>query len=339
MLYKIIKNDDQFESLEALPFTHLPLEKDLENLLANQLMDSLELLPFFQERRRQEEADIYALNRYGDIVIFELKRADVGGDAVHQVLRYADQSSKWDYSTIAEKYTSYASQRDDLPSADLLEAHQETFELDTPLRESDFNRSQHMILVGYAGNDALADKVNYWKSNGLKMDFIPYRIFQIDGQDYFEFFSLPYDIHQNPAHRKGVIFDTCRMNGNWSLEYMFRNDRVAAYNEQDSCVYRLKKDDFVFLYHKGVGIIAAGRVTSSVKEDPSFEAVDTTKYCDLTWLTPKPDDLNQLVSLSAREIKKILGHGFFWARTVKSPYLSPDESDILVQALNSKISP
>ncbi|SHJ13231.1 hypothetical protein SAMN02745181_1262 [Rubritalea squalenifaciens DSM 18772] len=337
MLYRIIKDGDSFESLEPQPFTHLPLEKDLENLLADQLMESLELLPFFQERARQEEADIYALNKNGDIVIFELKRATVGGDAVHQVLRYADQSADWNYSTIAKKFETYRGQRDNLPSGSLAEAHQETFELDEPLAESSFNKDQHLILVGYAGNTDLAKKVDYWKGKGLKIDFVPYRIFEIADESYFEFFSLPYDLHQNPAHLKGVIFDTCLMNGNWSLEYMARNSRVAAYNEQDGCVYRLNKNDTVFLYHKGVGIVAAGRVTSAVKDDPDFDAVDTTKYCDLEWLTPVPNPDNPQ-HISAREIRKLLGHGFFWARTVKTPYLTREESETLVAEMNRRFN-
>lgn len=54
------------------------LEKQLEDLLAAQLFDTLfegrPLLPFHQERPRQAEADIYALDARGDVVIFELKR-------------------------------------------------------------------------------------------------------------------------------------------------------------------------------------------------------------------------------------------------------------------------
>lgn len=55
----------------------------MEDLLAQNLWDVLfedsQLMPIFQERLWQPEADIYALNEQGDLVIFELKRANAGG--------------------------------------------------------------------------------------------------------------------------------------------------------------------------------------------------------------------------------------------------------------------
>ncbi|MDA7880670.1 hypothetical protein N9A94_00005, partial [Akkermansiaceae bacterium] len=77
----------------------------------------------------------------------------------------------------------------------------------------------------------------------------------------------------------------------------------------------------------------AGRVTGGVTSDNDFEPVETTKFCKVEWLTPKPD-LDALKCLPAREIKSLLGHGFFWARTVKVPYLTADESRVLVDQLN-----
>ncbi|WP_227992673.1 hypothetical protein [Shewanella sp. YLB-07] len=54
-------------------------------------------MPVFQERQWQAEADIYALNESGELVIFELKRASAGKDAVHQALRYAQDAGQWSY--------------------------------------------------------------------------------------------------------------------------------------------------------------------------------------------------------------------------------------------------
>jgi len=44
-------------------------------------------MPIFQERQYQKEADIYALNEKGELIIFELKRGSAGEGAVHQALR------------------------------------------------------------------------------------------------------------------------------------------------------------------------------------------------------------------------------------------------------------
>ena len=333
MLYKIIKNGKEYEGLTPEKFTHLPLEKNLENLLADHLMNSLRLVPIFQERQRQEEADIYAINKHGDLVIFELKRDVVGDDAVHQILRYSDISSDWGYDTLQQKLNTY--RKNEADTCSLQELHQEVFELDAPLGKECFNQDQHLIIVGYASSDSLVRKVDHWKQRGLNIDFLPYRIYKLGDEEYFEFFSLPYDQHPNPKYEKGVIFDTCRGGDDpdWSLRYMMENDCVAAYDEQDGAVHCLNKNDTVFLYHKGIGIVGAGRITSGVKAGPASQRVHTTKFCKIEWLTPKPN-LEELKHLRASKIKELLGHGFFWARTVKVPYLKKEESQILIDEFN-----
>jgi len=170
MLYKIEKEGDKYASLVPQGFDHLELEKDLENLLADHLMESLQLIPIFQERQRQEEADIYAINADGDLVIFELKRGEVGDDAVHQILRYSDISSDWKYDELQAKFNTYKGSKGQV-SLPLEKYHQDVFELESPLQRQKFNSSQHLIIVGYSGNDSLIRKVTHWKQRGLTIDF------------------------------------------------------------------------------------------------------------------------------------------------------------------------
>ncbi len=94
MLYLLSPSNEGLGTLEPLPFLDASnlqgTEKDLENLLATHLLDVLfegaPLLPIFQERQLQSEADLYAINREGDLVIFELKRGLAGEDAVLQAI-------------------------------------------------------------------------------------------------------------------------------------------------------------------------------------------------------------------------------------------------------------
>lgn len=96
MLYKLDSDQGRFNGISPVQFSEFSnfgnLEKDLENLVAENLLEVLfeesGLMPIFQERQRQPEADIYALNEQGDLVIFEFKRGSVGEDAVHQALRF-----------------------------------------------------------------------------------------------------------------------------------------------------------------------------------------------------------------------------------------------------------
>lgn len=93
MLYDITDPD----SLNLVQYENFPLEKELENFLSDhlfELFESTPLLPIHQERKWQEEADIYALDECGNLIIFELKRNGVGSEAVLQVMRYAQQDRK-----------------------------------------------------------------------------------------------------------------------------------------------------------------------------------------------------------------------------------------------------
>lgn len=74
MLYKITTNQDNAEKLEPIAFKDFASfgksEKELEELVAQNILGVLyedtSLMPVFQERPYQAEADIYALNEKGD---------------------------------------------------------------------------------------------------------------------------------------------------------------------------------------------------------------------------------------------------------------------------------
>lgn len=335
MLYKLEENDGLVTDLTPLGFESLPLEKHLEDLLAKRLLTGLfegnDLMPIFQERSFQEEADIYALNRHGDLVIFELKREDANREAVYQALRYCETAAHWTYEQLQAMLSKYL-QKD---SIELWEEHRAAFNLDSPLERSAFNTRQRLIIVGSAGSADLIRNIDYWKSRGLPVEFIPYRIYRIGEARYFEFFSIPYDTHANPKFQKGVLFDTCRTYIPGSIWYMCENERVAAFGDQMHVVNYLSPYDTVFLYHKGEGIVAAGQVQpGSVRNDVPEDAL----YRKLKWLTPVPRRGVPYNALSPGEISSTLGYGFFWARTIKVPYLNSDESAKLLEALRRKLT-
>ena len=287
MLYKLTLADSGTKDLEPLPFLDFAdlgkIEKDLEVLLATHLLDVLyegaALMPIFQERPMQAEADLYALNRTGDLVIFELKRGVTGADAMLQALRYAQDAGQWTFNALEEKYKTYTGNT----SISLVDAHREAFNLERSKPPSEFNTRQHFIIVGNAANDDLIDAVDYWKKEGLSVDFLPYRIYSIGQQHYFEFFALPYDRHQNPTSIKGVLFDTNRSYNEDSIWEMMEKNRVAAYGEIKYVVDYLNPKDIVFFSHKWVGIVAAAEVIGPAKDDGTEE-----RYRDVKFLTPIP---------------------------------------------------
>ncbi len=341
MLYKLTGNGEDLGTLEPIPFLGVAdirkREKHLENLLAEHLLEVLFedvfFLPIFQERQRQAEADIYAVDKRGDLVIFEVKRGTAGEDAVLQVIRYAQDAGRWQFADLERKFATYLESQG-LRSRPLQEAHKEAFQLDTSLSTSEFNRNQLLYVVGSAADDDLSSAVDYWKNCGLSIEFVPYRIYQIGKDRYFEFFSLPYDRHRNPSDAKGVLFDTNQSWNENAIWEMMEKCRVAAYGNIKECVVYLNPKDIVFFYHRGVGIVAAGEVLNGrVKYDGQNEA-----YRDVKFLTQRPrreDGISR--SMPASEVERILGHRFFWAKTLKVPRLSPDESQQLLKVLNDTV--
>lgn len=336
MIYKIKKdNNNKLESLDPNPYIDFSnlgkLEKELEELISKNLLDTLfeeaPLMPIFQERALQAEADIYALNESGDLVIFELKRSTAGSDAMLQILRYGQTAGLWSFSTLQDKYRIF--QKDS--TKDLLESHKEAFNLERSLTPSDFNRNQKFIIIGSAADDDLIDSVDYWKKKGLEVEFLPYRVYELNNELYFEFFSIPYDRHINPASKKAVLFDTNRSWDDNSIWEMVENDKVSAYGDAKKVIKYLNKGDIIFYSHRYQGIVAAAEVIGNVKSIGNDEL-----YRDVKFLTKKPDkNIGITKYLPFKKVTNILGKNFYWAKTIKVPYLTIEESEILLSNLNS----
>lgn len=282
-------------------------------------------MPIFQERQWQAEADIYALNERGELVIFELKRASADKDAVHQALRYAQDAGQWSYQKLAKKFEEYSNS-----SVSLVAAHKEAFSLEHELEPKEINNKQHLLVIGSAADESLISSVDYWKKNGISIDFLPYRVYELAGQKYFEFFAFPYDIHKNPGDVKGVLFDTNRSWDENSIWSMMENSRLEAYGDAKRFVHHVHVGDIVFFSHKWCGLIAAAKVKGEVKAPDS-----ETLYRDVEFLTPIPSRQGgKLLAMPFSEVSSTTGKSFFWARTIKVPYLTKNEALELVEELN-----
>lgn len=333
MLYKLEKSNGKFDWIEPVEFKDFSSfgnkEKDLENLIATNILDVLfeeaSLMPIYQERQRQAEADIYALNENGDLIIFELKRSEAGEDAVHQALRYAQEAGQWSYSQLEKKYREYEGNNDSL-----IKRHKDAFNLEHALDVKEINRKQHLIIIGSAADNCLINSVDYWKKQGLSIEFLPYRVYKISGEAYFEFFALPYDRHKNPGDVKGVLFDTNRSWNENAIWDMIENKKVAAYGDAKRFVEYIYPGDIVFFSHRWVGIVAAAKVKNGDINAPD----KSTLYRDVEFLTTVPQKSKPLKAMPFKKVSEVTGKSFFWARTIKVPYLTKEEADILVEELN-----
>ena len=81
------------------------------------------------------------------------------------------------------------------------------------------------------------------------------------------------------------------------------------------------------------GIIAIGRIKSD-----DVLTVDDEKYHDVDMMVPNDfnGDVDGLPALSPSEIKAALDRNFYWAATIKSPFLDYKQVDVLIQELRKK---
>ena len=191
MLYRYNETNQKLEMLDFYDFADLNgKEKDLENLLAENLRDIYTenglLMPIFQERPWQEEPDLCALDKDGNLIIFEFKRGSVQGDTTIQIMRYAQDFGRKSYVDLNEIYKQYIGN-----DVELKAMHAQNFGLEAPLDDNRFNRKQTLVIVGSSADHDLMNAVDYWKSKGVDIDFLPYRFYRVNGELLFEFFAKP----------------------------------------------------------------------------------------------------------------------------------------------------
>lgn len=166
MLYKFNRDNKTLEKLDFYNFKDLDkLEKDLENLMVENIkklfLDNTQIMTIFQEVNWRREPDICAIDKDGNLILFELKREVAGESTTIQILEYAEIFGKKTYKELNKYYSRFLNK-----DVDLAEEHREIFELDKPLKHSDFNQKQKLIIVGNAMDINLIESIDYWEEQG-----------------------------------------------------------------------------------------------------------------------------------------------------------------------------
>jgi hypothetical protein len=116
---------------------------------------------------------------------------------------------------------------------------------------------------------------------------------------------------------------------------MIEKSRVAAYGDVKYVVEYLNPGDIVFFCHKWEGLIAAAEVLRG----PVKRSGDDEQYRDVKFLTPVPTRNSGIkLRMTAAQVVATTGKTFFWARTIKVPYLNREEAQSLVAELKKLLS-
>lgn len=288
-------------------------EKDLEVMVSKQIQEliySRDLMTIFTERQWQEEPDILALDRKGDLYIFELKKWSSNQENLLQVLRYGQLFGGSGYDELNDLYRKRTAS-----NGDLFEAHKEYFGLDDESRvqRDTFNQRQHFVVMTNGLDQKTVEGILYWKKNGLNIDAVIYWVYEINGQYYIEFDMYSPVEGFLEYESNSYILNTDSSNNKEHHEDMLREHKAAAYiHGWKEKIDKLQKGDMVFLYQSGCGIVAYGRASGVLETAPCGGEPDGEHFQRLTSFhrlkTPLP----------ASEMKKAAGQGFTFRATMFS---------------------
>lgn len=289
-------------------------EKDLEKLLSERIRDlisSNDLMTIFTERSLQEEPDILALDKEGDLYFFELKRWSSNQENLLQVLRYGQKYGSSDYDYLNGMYKKKFGVN--TPNSELDEVHQRYFDLENTsrLKKENFNRKQHFLLVTNGLDQKTVEAIAYWKKTGLNIDAIIYWIFEIKGE-YFIEFNMYSPIEGYLEYESNTyILNTNYSNNPQHTKDMINQQKAAAYYPGwMEKIEKLQKGDTVFLYQSGPGIIAFGTASGRLEKqdcdgNPEYE------------FNMKLDNFKVLKKpFSAYEMKNVTKQGFVFRQTM-----------------------
>ena len=81
--------------------------------------------------------------------------------------------------------------------------------------------------------------------------------------------------------------------------------------------------------------IAIGEIIS---EKPKRLEDDSGLYADVKMIVPENEDYTKVnkISIPAKEIVELLNRNFYFASTIKSPFLTEEQVKILIKALKEK---
>ena len=322
MLYKFDQtNPERSEKIDIKSPADFGIkEEDIENFLKTRLADVVSedhLMLIGQERSRQEEADLLALDKSGFLYIFELKRWGSDPENLLQVMRYGQIFGRYSYRSLED-----LARRQQGLQGSLKEVHKEYFGLENVLLESKFNDDQVFVLVTHGVDSNTISAIDYWSKKGIRIECSPYRVYDIDGAPYIQFDTY------NPDHETVYEQNTKYFIANTNKTYMphawsemlhdFRTGKASAYYNRKHAIRIIPEHSVVYLYHTQTGIIAKGTSTSSWAslnfEDDEDE--ENCVYLTFDWALPEDEWATRAVA--AREINEALGSGHRFRKTAFS---------------------
>lgn len=278
-------------------------ERGLQDILfrsLDRLFPDDELILLMQSRSWQEEPDLMAVDKKGNLFIFELKAWESHSSNLLQVLRYGQMYGGMKYPELDALFKKATDQ-----SQSLKIAHKARF--DVELSEDDFNRKQVFVVMTNGLDYRTREAVQYWRSSGLDVRPWVYRVYS-GGVDEMLLEMSPFRVLDNPYEDIAAgyyILNTNVNNDQNDHDDMLAHGKAAAYfNPWKFKIERLAKGDTVFLYQSRVGIVAFGKADGKLVKAP-YQG--DQKYPDEEYSMKLQQFQRVSPPLTAAKIKEITG--------------------------------
>ena len=276
MLFEIRKNKTgkpkplEVSSLSAQGWR----EKDLENYLRDNLIHLIgdDLMVIGQSRPYEPEADLTALDRFGELWFFELKRDRVTADNLLQVMRYSQAAANYTIDDLGEIYSTFSKAGRDSLAVEFCNHFGICSPSGSERWENKIGKMHHLVVIAEGTDEEAIGAVSHWQRQGLDIQLWPYRIHNgTDGSFWFELPDLFIKGRQISRSDPGIfLINTNRKHGDAVERYMLEHRRALARIEPWTFkINRILTGSRVLLYRNGEGIIALGEATAERRNVPS----------------------------------------------------------------------
>jgi len=286
-------------------------EENLQTLIYDniaQIFPEEDLLLISQSIRGQEAPDLMAIDKEGNLNIFELKAWESKDLNLLQALRYGQIYGQFKYDALNEMYKKFN------PSANsLLQSVNNKFSI--KLSEDQINTTQHFIIITNGLDHKTRKAIKYWSGLGLSVQGWIYRLHHINETYLIEFDR--FKVNDNPIEdlQGGYyILNTNIQSGDIDEREMLEHSKAAAYFDPwKNKIKNLSKGDTVFLYRSGKGIIAMGIATGDVKvknyrDEEKYQNEEYYQKLNNFMILKKP--------ITASDIKQIGKSNFVFMQTL-----------------------
>jgi len=324
MLFEYNQGKKTFEPLSGMPISDSlgGSEKDLEDYLKSVIGDLIfpEYLVFGNERSFQGEADLFAVNGRGDLVVFELKvHGHYDRGKIYQAMSYAQIFSIWRYESMNSHFKKC------FPSASesLLDEFEDHFGY--RIDPADFNCHQRVIIISHSSSPDTMAVSSYWKSKGIDIQEFFYRFYDSNGKTLFEL-SNELFFNQDSGH---CWINTCSKYIPDAVFDMVSNRKAATYEDRKGVVGGWMNRGNIFLYQNGYGIVASGTGTATIKDEYNQLLVVNERFIRLSGFISGVDPETKQIqrSIPPWRIKELLERDFFFPNSLVT--LGKEESEKL----------